>query len=88
VRLRDGRILALECKVSNSAVNSFKRFNREITDKAAKWRLSFGDQVVPAAVLAGVYKLENLCDAQDEGVTIFWDHDLAPLVDFVSSSRS
>jgi len=89
VRLSDGRLLALECKVSNSAVNSYKRLNREIGDKAAKWNRAFGDQVVTGAVLAGVYKLANLSAAQDNsGIAIFWDHDLGALRDFVSAART
>ena len=34
VRLHDGRLLAIECKVSNSAVNSVKRLLRETGGKA------------------------------------------------------
>ena len=33
VRLRDGRLLAIECKVSNGAKNSWKRLNREIAGR-------------------------------------------------------
>lgn len=51
IGLRD-RIRAIECKVSNSEVNSYKRLNHEVGDKAARWKLAFGDQVIPAAVLA------------------------------------
>lgn len=87
VRLFDGRLLALECKVSNSAVNSYKRLNREIGDKAAKWNRAFGDQVVTGAVLDGVFKLSNLMDAQDRSrIAIFWEHDIRSLVDFVRST--
>jgi hypothetical protein len=87
VKLRDGRLLALECKVSNSAVNSVKRLNREIGGKAARWRAAFGEQVVTGAVLAGVFRLANLEAAQNElGVTLFWDHDFVALVDFVSAA--
>ncbi len=38
VGLRDGRLLLIECKVSNSAVNSVKRLNRETGGKAQHWR--------------------------------------------------
>lgn len=86
VGLRDGRFLLLECKVSNSATNSVKRLNREVAGKAVTWRAHFGDRVVVGAVLAGVYKLKNLKDAQEAGVAIFWERDLAPLVTFVDSA--
>ena len=86
VGLRDGRFLFLECKVSNSSTNSVKRLNREVGGKAAAWRRAFGDRAITAAVLAGVYKLRNLADAQAGGVVIFWEHDLDQLAQFVASA--
>jgi len=84
VRLKDGRLLAIECKVSNSSVNSVKRLVRETGGKASKWRQEFGAQVVPAAVLTGVFNQVNLMDAQNgHDVTLFWEHDLLPLQKFV-----
>jgi hypothetical protein len=80
VRLRDGRILAIECKVSNSEVNSIKRLVREIGGKADAWKNSFGAGVVTVAVLSGVFGLTTLLEAQrSHGVHIVWEHDLAPL---------
>jgi hypothetical protein len=88
VRLRDGRLLAIECKVSNTALNSVKRLIRETGGKARLWRNAFGLQVITAAVLSGVYKLRNLEDAQDNyEVTILWEHDLAALTTFVTEAR-
>lgn len=87
VRLHDGRLLAIECKVSNSAVNSKKRLNNDVGAKAAAWRKNFGEQVVTAAVLSGVYSLGNLTTAQShDGITILWSHDLEPLVEFVRTA--
>jgi hypothetical protein len=88
VRLSDGRFLAVECKVSNSALNSVKRLNRETVGKAETWRTLYGQQVVTAAVLGGVYKVSNLIDAQKAGVFIFWEHDLDPLEAFVRRTTS
>ncbi len=88
VRLLDGRLLAIECKVSNSAVNSVKRLNRETAGKAAKWREFYGKQVITGAVLSGVFKIGNLADAQSAGVSIFWAHDLTPLRDYVQQTAS
>ena len=69
VRLWDHRIMAIECKVSNSATNSVKRLNNDAAAKAEAWLKDFGTrQVVPAAVLSGVYKLHNLEDAQNRGL--------------------
>lgn len=84
VRLPCGRLLALECEISNGPKNSWKRLNREVGGKADRWRGHFGTgQVLTGAVLAGVFDLACLVAAQDAGATVFWEHDLAPLRDFV-----
>lgn len=81
-------MLLVECKVSNSEVNSYKRLNHECGDKAAKWRGAFGDEAITAAVLSRVYKLGNLLDAQGgyNPVVIFWEHDLEPLEQFLRTA--
>lgn len=86
IRLQDGRLLAVECKASNSATNSVKRLIRETAGKAAQWKNEFGNQVITAAVLSGVFKLANLIDAQERGVAIFWEHDLGQLWRFVENA--
>jgi hypothetical protein len=87
VGLRDGRLLFIECKVSNSQTNSVKRLNRECGGKARAWREAFGDRAITAAVLAGVFKLKNLRDAQTgDHVAIFWEHDLAALATFIQAA--
>ena len=76
VGLRDDRILAIECKVSNSKVNSTKRI-ADAAGKAKDWIEDFGTLgIVPAAVIAGVYNPKNLIAAQARGLTIWWSHDL------------
>jgi hypothetical protein len=87
IGLRDGRVLFLECKVSNSAVNSVKRLNRETVGKALAWAEVFGQRAITGAVLAGVYKLANLESAQRSGVVIFWEHDREPLKAFLLAAR-
>ncbi len=85
VGLHDGRVMPIECKVSNSSTNSVKRLNNDAAAKAAEWLRAFGHQgIVPTAVLSGVFKTHNLVQAQDSGLTIFWAHDLSPLTAFVS----
>lgn len=89
VRLWDDRAMPIECKVSNSSTNSVKRLNNDAAKKAATWSKEFGTvNVVPAAVLAGVFKTHNLQQAQEDGLTIFWAHDLDPLVDFIEATRA
>jgi hypothetical protein len=88
VRLWDGRVMPIECKVSNSSTNSVKRLNNDAAVKAKTWILKFGtDNIVPAAVLAGVFKAHNLKSAQDDGLTLFWAHSLKALTDYIESTR-
>jgi hypothetical protein len=88
VRLWDHRVMPIECKVSNSSTNSVKRLNNDAAVKAASWKLDFGlRQVVPTAMLSGVYKLHNLVDAQERGLMIFWAHDLQAMTDWIEATR-
>jgi hypothetical protein len=87
-RLYDGRIMPIEAKVSNSSTNSVKRLNNDAAAKAVKWTHDFGTaNVVPTAVLGGVFKTKNLKDAQDSDLTIFWAHDLDAMVQFIDSTK-
>lgn len=87
IRLHDGRAMPVECKTSNSAVNSFKRVNHEAVGKARAWTAEFGKRaIVPCAVISGVFKPDNLQTAQAENLTIFWSHRLSDLVSFVASA--
>ncbi len=88
IGLYDGRTMPLECKVSNSSTNSVKRLNNDAAVKAETWRQDFGTvQIVPAAVLSGVYKLHNLEDAQNRGLALFWAHNLQALVDWLRQTQ-
>ncbi|MEE9964712.1 MAG: XamI family restriction endonuclease [Propionicimonas sp.] len=88
VSLWDGRAMPIECKVSNSSTNSVKRLNNDAAKKAKTWIEEFGSaNTVPAAVLAGVFKVHNLQQAQHDGLTIFWAHDLQTMGDFIASTR-
>lgn len=88
VRLWDHRVMPIECKVSNSSTNSVKRLNNDAAVKAVSWKTDFGlRQVVPSAVLGGVYKLHNLRDAQERGLTIFWGHNLVALTDWIAATE-
>jgi XamI restriction endonuclease len=86
VRAHNGRLLLIECKVSGSAVNSVKRLNREVGDKVATWSRAFGTQQHTMAVLAGVFRLKNLTDAQAKNIAIVWERDLAPLAAFLAAA--
>ena len=89
IRLHDRRVMPVECKVSNSAVNSFKRINHEAAGKARDWLDGFGRrQTVPGAVISGVFNPANLETAQSEGLSLYWGHRLSDLRDFIESTRS
>lgn len=89
IGMGDGRFLCLECKVSNSEVNSYKRLNHEAVDKITKWTAAFGKNgVVGAALLAGVFKPENMHSAQDEGAFLFFSYRLADIFEFLNQSAA
>ena len=88
-RLYDGRVMAIECKVSNSSVNSYKRLVHDTGGKAATWYQQLGNaQVIPAAVMSGVYSVANLEDVQNnKRVALFWQHRLKDLATFVKKAK-
>jgi len=80
--------MPIECKVSNSALNSIKRVNNDAAAKAEAWIRDFGSRnIVPAAVLSGVYKRRHLDYAQNQGLTLFWSHDLQAIVSWIEGTR-
>lgn len=88
LRLHDTRLMAFECKVSNSSTNSIKRLTGDVAAKAEHWAEQFGTkQVVPAALLAGVFKVLTLEQAQARNLSIFWSHDLDSVGKFIESTR-
>ncbi|MDT7858235.1 XamI family restriction endonuclease [Rubrivirga sp. S365] len=87
VGLYDRRVAPVECKVSNSSVNSYKRLNREAAGKALVWSSVLGDQFAPASVLSGVYAMPSLQQAQNRGLSLFWAHDLPALTRWVEGTR-
>ncbi len=83
VRLADGRLFPIECKVSNSEVNSTKRLIRETRGKHGEWRRAFGGELMTGAVLAGAFSMINLRQAQQAGVLPFFEHELQALSAFI-----
>lgn len=89
IRLHDTRLMPIECKVSNSGTNSIKRLNNDAAVKAEYWLKAFGaEQIVPAALLSGVFKLRNLEQSQRRGLALFWSHDLDKLGAFIESTAA
>lgn len=87
IGLGDNRFMCVECKVSNSEVNSVKRLNHETVEKTTHWYHALGTNgVVCAGLLSGVFKVSNLVSAQDDGVSLFWSHNLGALGEFIQST--
>lgn len=86
--LDDGRIMAIECKVSNSSVNSYKRIVHDTGGKATIWHDQLGRaNVIATAVLSGVFSAANCETVQnDKGVYLFWDFRLDDLKAFIEST--
>lgn len=83
-RLKNGDIMLIECKVSNSAVNSYKRVVHDTGGKAAHWYNALGKaSTIPCAVLGGVFARQNLEQVQNADVYLFWQHRLNDLADYV-----
>jgi len=88
-RLWNDRMMPIECKVSNSEVNSYKRLNHDTLAKHTAWIDAFGrSNVTPAALLAGVYSPANVIAAQNVGLTIFWSHRMSDLGGFVDGTNT
>jgi len=88
VGLWDRRLMPIECKVSNSFTNSIKRLNNDAAIKAEVWRKDLGEvNVVPTAVLSGVYKQKHLIEVQRRGLTLFWAHDLDKLAEWIAATN-
>ena len=77
-------VAAIECKVTNDTTNSVKRIN-DVLKKAAAWKAHWGSFVETAALLQGVIKPEDVQRLSDEGVKVFWSHDLEKFATWVRS---
>ncbi len=87
VGLHDHRVLVIECKGSNSEINSRKRINKEVAKDAAKWIQGFGAKnIVPAAAIQGVFKPSYIVEVQETPVVFFWGHRLTDLKKFIEET--
>lgn len=79
-----GIVAAMECKVTNDTTNSVKRIN-DVLKKSAAWKAHYGSFVETAALLQGVIKAEDVQRLTDEGVVVFWSHNLGAFSNWVQS---
>jgi hypothetical protein len=88
IGLLDHRVLAIECKASNSEINSRKRINKEIGQNARNWVARFGtDDFVAAGTIQGVFKPSYVAAAQETPLVFFWGHRLEDLREFITASQ-
>ena len=85
--LKEGVVLAMECKVTNDETNSVKRIN-DVLKKAEAWRSHWGNFVQPAALLEGVIKLGDVKRLLDGNVAVFWSHRLDLFEDWLTERMS
>lgn len=85
IGLHDGRIVAVESKDSSSVVNSVKRVLNDTAAKARMWHSKMGDVAIPVALLSGVFGLENLIEAQKQGLFLVWSHNLGDFTNWLKS---
>lgn len=85
IRLPDERLVAVEAKDSGSALNSVKRVLNDTAAKAQHWQNHAGKQIIPVAVLSGVFASSNLRTAQNQGLYLAWLHDLDSFVGWLES---
>jgi XamI restriction endonuclease len=81
----DGRIIAVEAKDSSSIVNSVKRVLNDTAAKASQWQVRAGKEIVPVALLSGVFGSAHLVAAQNSGLYLVWAHDLDGFVEWLSA---
>jgi hypothetical protein len=85
IGLPDGRIVAVEAKDSSSALNSVKRVLNDTAAKARGWRAKAGEQIIPVALLSGVFAAKTLESAQKDGLYLVWAHDLDSFVAWLAA---
>lgn len=83
--LKDTVVLAIECKVSNDETNSVKRMN-DILKKSNSWKTHYGSFVRTGAVLQGVIAPKDIFRLIDEGVEVFWSHNLVELENYIKNN--
>ena len=88
IGLGDGRTVAVEAKDSSSVVNSVKRVLNDTAAKARHWNTKMGEQIVPVALLSGVFGVDTLKAAQASGLFLVWAHDLDSFAEWLSAQQA
>jgi len=86
VGLPKGRLLAIECKVTNDATNSIKRIN-DVMKKREAWAKGYGNVLTTGAVLQGVIAPKDVKRLAASGVCVFFSHKLETLEQFLKEQN-
>ncbi|MGB9163945.1 MAG: XamI family restriction endonuclease [Rhodomicrobium sp.] len=85
VALPNRRLVAIEAKDSSSTLNSIKRVLNDTAAKARHFHEEGGKNIIPVALLSGVFDPQDLRSAQDTGLYLVWAHDLDGFVEWIKS---
>lgn len=72
LRLWDHRVMPIECKISNSSLNSVKRLNNDAAVKAGTWQRDFGLRQVCSAgsTICTILSMRRIAASRFSGLTI------------------
>ena len=84
VRLKGSKkLLLIEAKAIGVRIDAFKRI-KECREKFDDWKETFGKNVEVGVVLSGFIPLGEYKSLVDEGIKVFFEHNIIDLYDFVS----
>jgi len=82
VGLTNGKFAAIEAKAVGVRIDSTKRM-KEIRNKHTAWNTEFGRQIEVCAVVAGWIPTNEIQSLLDEGIHVFWEHQLDTFAEFL-----
>jgi XamI-like restriction endonuclease len=83
IRRHDGHAIVLASRVSGSYLNARKRLTNETEPRCRVWRETLGAETTSGAILSGVFTLEQLEDAQESKLHLWWFHTPGPLLAYI-----
>ncbi|SNZ12330.1 XamI restriction endonuclease [Natronoarchaeum philippinense] len=83
IRNRDSDLFLVEAKMSGTEINFHKR-RKEMIDDYNDWTDGRPDSEI-VAVIGGVIDTDDVERLEEVGITVFWDHELDGLSDFLEA---
>lgn len=66
-------------------LDAFKRI-KECREKFDGWKATFGDDVIVGVVLSGFMPEHEAQSLLDEGILVFWEHNIKELGNYVEKN--